>query len=451
MRFKVALLVFVFLAVPLTPANSIINGTPAVGSDYVVTMLFGDEKPSSHCTGAYLRPRVVVTAAHCVIAGGARAPQLTRPIEDWYVSQPGIDWQSSGTKSSRVKVLKIWTDPDYFNRWEPDKGLRETQVNDVAFLFLERELNGPTVSRAANREEIESFRVGQGRAFHLGYGCIGTSYEQRKGNDGKPYLSEEIVGTTIGSLSTPIWDRFLLAQYPTGKVEVCSGDSGSPLLMKKGSEVLYLGTIFAGGNGANGERFAATTVLWPFVPALDEAHKQFLIEDAKNRELKAKQEADAKAAAELKAKQEADAKAAAELKAKQEADAKAAAELKAKQEAAVKAAAELKAKQEADAKAAAELKAKQDAAADKAALTKAQSELAAANAALSDAQKVNRELQSQLSAIEVQFKLLSDSVTTVQNQLSQLNTKFVAALAGQNAANAKLKKVCSTKPKPKGC
>ena len=59
-----------------------------------------------------------------------------------------------------------------------------------------------------------------------------------------------------------------------------------------------------------------------------------------------------KAAAELKAKQEADAKAA-ELKAKQEADAKAAAELKAKQEADAKAAAELKAKQEADAKAAA--------------------------------------------------------------------------------------------------
>jgi len=87
--------------------------------------------------------------------------------------------------------------------------------------------------------------------------------------------------------------------------------------------------------------------------------------------VKAKQEAEAKAAAELKAKQEAEAKAAAELKAKQEAEAKAAAELKAKQEAeakaaAEKAAAELKAKQEAEAKAAAEkaaaeLKAKQEA------------------------------------------------------------------------------------------
>ena len=325
MKFKIAGLALILTVIPVTPANSIINATPAVGSDYVVTMLFGDEKPTSHCTGAYFRPRIVVTAAHCVIAQGARAPQLIRPVENWYVSQPGIDWQSSGTKSSRVKVLKIWTDPDYFNRWEPEKDLRETQVNDVAFLFLERELNGPTVSRAANREEIESFRFGQGRAFHLGYGCIGESWESRRSNDGKPYLAEEIIGTMERSSSTPIWDRFLFAQYPVGKGEVCSGDSGSPLLMKKGSEVLYIGTIFAGGNGPNGVKLAATTVLWPFVPALEEAYAKFLVEDTQNRELKAKQEAEAKAAAELKAKQEAEAKAAAELKAKQEADAKAAA------------------------------------------------------------------------------------------------------------------------------
>ena len=134
-------------------------------------------------------------------------------------------------------------------------------------------------------------------------------------------------------------------------------------------------------------------------------------------------------------------KAAAELKAKQEAEAKAAAELKAKQEAAAKAAAELKAKLDAEAKVSAE----------KTALTKAQSELAAANTALADSQKVNRELQTQLNSVEAQFKLLFDSVSVIQGQVSQLNSKLVAALAGQNAANAKLKKVCSVKPRPKGC
>ena len=172
-----------------------------------------------------------------------------------------------------------------------------------------------------------------------------------------------------------------------------------------------------------------------------------LIADAK-----AKAEVDAKIVAEnqLEAKKaQEEAKAASELKAKQEAEAKAAAELKAKQEAEAKAAAELKAKQEAEA--AAELKAKQDAAADKAALAKAQSELAAANAALADAQKVNREQAARITSFEEQFKVLSESVATVQNQVSQLNTKLSTALKSLNTANAKIKKICAAKPKPKGC
>ena len=291
MKFRVVAVTLLILLSSVSPASSILNGSAAVGSEYV-----GDDKVSNHCTGAYLRPRVVVTAAHCVIKQGGRAPELTRPITDWYVSQPGVDWTTPAARTSKVKVIKIWTDPDYFNRWEPDKGLRETQVNDVAFLFLESELKGPHVTRAATREEIEEFRFGKGRAFQLGYGCIGQSWEERKNNDGKPYLAAEIIGTNQGSLSTPIWDRFLLAQYDLGKGETCSGDSGSPLLMRKGVDVLYLGTIFAGGNGLNGIKFAATTVLWPFVPALDKAYTEFLTEDAKNRELKAKQDAETKAA-----------------------------------------------------------------------------------------------------------------------------------------------------------
>jgi hypothetical protein len=283
-----------------------------------------------------------------VIKDGGRAPELRFPLDDWYVSQPGIDWSTPEAKSSKVKVLKIWTDPDFFNRWEPDKGLMETQVNDVAFLFLEQELTGPALARAASRDEIESFRLGQGRAFHLGYGCVGGSNGQITSNSGKPYLAEEIYGTSYQPAHIPIRDRILSVKYPNGK-SVCPGDSGSPLLMKKGNEVIYVGTIFAGGSWENAAKGimnpgdASVTVLWPFVSTLEEKYKEFLSEDTKNRELKAKQEADANAAAD---------KAAAELKAKQEAEIAAA--LKAKEEAEAKAAAELKATQEAEAKAVAD-------------------------------------------------------------------------------------------------
>jgi regulator of replication initiation timing len=70
--------------------------------------------------------------------------------------------------------------------------------------------------------------------------------------------------------------------------------------------------------------------------------------------------------------------------------------------------------------------------------------------------KVN--LQSQIntlttdkSALQSQLNNFATENSALQNQVSQLNSKLVAALAGQNAANAKFKKVCLAKPKPKGC
>lgn len=283
-KLKFVIVTFLFLTISISPAHSIVNGSPAVGADYVVTMLTGNNA-RPYCTGAYLRPRVVVTAAHCVTKSGARAPELIFPLEDWYVSQPGIDVLTPEAKLSKVKVLKIWTDPDYFNRWEPDNGLREGQVNDIAFLFLEKELNGPTITRAASRDEIESFRLGQGRAFHLGYGCIGVNGLIQV-NDGKPYLAENIYGTNSQPSHIPIRDRILSVKYPDGK-SICPGDSGSPLLMKKGDEVIYIGAIFAGGNSKAAAQGilnlpeASVTVLWPFVSALEEEYKKFLNENSK--------------------------------------------------------------------------------------------------------------------------------------------------------------------------
>jgi hypothetical protein len=164
--------------------------------------------------------------------------------------------------------------------------------------------------------------------------------------------------------------------------------------------------------------------------------------------------ADAKATAEAAAKIAQD-KAVADAKATAEADAKATAEAVAK--AAADKAATDKIISDAKSEAAsilAEAKAKVAAdkeAADKAALIQAQLELAAANASLADSQKTIREQAAKIASFEEQFRTLSESVNGMQSQVAQLNSKFVATTSNLKTANAKIKKICSVKPKPKGC
>ena len=145
----------------------------------------------------------------------------------------------------------------------------------------------------------------------------------------------------------------------------------------------------------------------------------------------------------------------AEAKAKADSEAKAAAELNAKQET------EAKAKAEADAnsKAEADAKSKIDAIAiantrTKVAIDaqiKAESELKAANAILVESQNAFSEQANKISTIEEKLRVSSETLVTLQSQISQLTSKLATALAAQNTANAKLKKICSAKPKPKSC
>ena len=308
--------------------------------------------------------------------------------EKWEVTYPGADIQSAELKTA--KILSTFANPGEF-----------TTTDDIALVVIDREFPVSENLRVATPADMVRLRSAQAPSVTYGYGSTATSNLQT-------FLPYKIENKLVQDFPDRSFGLEVFAiQYLQEGSYVCGGDSGGPNYILSESFMYFIGpTGFATrpgcAKGLVGNFHSGGTAI---------AYKTNLIKDAESY-LAGIKIAEAKAAAELKANQEAEAKAA-ELKAKEEAEAKAAA--------------------------------------DKAALAKAQSELAAANAALADSQRVNRELQTQLNSVEAQLKLLSNSVSVIQGQVSQLNSKLATALAGQSAANAKLKKVCSAKPKPRGC
>jgi hypothetical protein len=296
--------------------SSIVNGESAL-NEGVVVAIFRKNATDPHCTGGYYKERVVITAAHCVVPTGLTASEWKYSAGEYFVSQPSVDWKSPIETARRVSVTNIAVTPTYRNVWNPQSGIYDNEVDDIAYLYLSKDLEGVHADRLATALEIEKVKQGSIPLQHLGYGC--TFYDGVKyvANSGIPFKVNGIVGTQRRQFWFKDPTRYLQADYPVGK-SICPGDSGSPLLAKIGAETIYIGVIFAGdgwkevSSGQNAPwRFGDVTVIWPYSDSFENLLTNFVNTEKIVLELKAKQEADAKAAAELKAKQEADTKAAA--------------------------------------------------------------------------------------------------------------------------------------------
>jgi hypothetical protein len=215
------------LAPPVESADitpRVINGTaePIYGRAAVAI-----ETPETYCTAGLWKPRVLVTAAHCVIGEGRKGSVIAP--SDLTVFRPGAARKAG---PAPVSVTEIIVDPRR-------SGIR----NDIAFLVLSAPLGTPIITRMATPAEVVSLTKSGATVHFIGYGLTGSSSDPNSDVSDLPLGVTEVLDVDsesggIGSFET----------VGKGQRGTCVGDSGGPWLTQVGAEVLYLGPL-VGGSG----------------------------------------------------------------------------------------------------------------------------------------------------------------------------------------------------------
>ena len=220
---------------PPAPAQGVYGGTEVKGSPLVLTLLTSKFARTSFCSMSLLSERIVVTAAHCVIQDQGVAPNLRWDISDIYVSQPGADVTKDDVET-RVRVLKVVTRDDFINTWKPEINDRRTQINDIAFLFLEKPLvKGYTIEIATDDEVNRAIANGD-MVTHFGYGLQTSSSQSHS-----PWTTQlQLVDRSDSHV-----EKSKVLYTREGPTAMCPGDSGGPFYINVNGVQKIAGVLVA--------------------------------------------------------------------------------------------------------------------------------------------------------------------------------------------------------------
>jgi V8-like Glu-specific endopeptidase len=236
------------------------QGTPALGEQYTAQIIVLGSTNYEMCSAAVWKPRVLLTAAHCLTdAGGSTAAAASRI----FVMPPGINsplvYATGPVGAARVRVIGTYLGQQYLEASKLVVG------NDIAAIVLDSDLSASVFTRLADRTELEAWVKSARDTTIVGYGITSLS-------DTNPSIPR--TGTFI--LSELQVDRrntngWVTWSNPVNGVDTCPGDSGAPQFVTTGTSTLLIGDI-AGGNCTGQQRtaegFAAITYLEVLNPAL---------------------------------------------------------------------------------------------------------------------------------------------------------------------------------------
>ena len=217
-----------FIGLISTPANAVVGGTDATGSGFVVAIrvdLPGDLQTA--CTGGLWKPKIVVTAAHCVVTEGSSTVANASEV---HVYAQGVYVSGARPVASATAIILTG---GYSN-----SSTGFVEANDLAFLILDKEVGTPLISRLASESEAAAATVLGKKMNFFGYG------QTAKESD------VSMIPLTLSQ--TPF--QFLGGKtYLYGKsasgTGACFGDSGGPVILQTETENLLIGPV-AGGSGS---------------------------------------------------------------------------------------------------------------------------------------------------------------------------------------------------------
>ena len=239
-RFLALMLVALCVTAPAGSAASatpslpqVMGGASALGSPAVVALAIYDGTTWLRCSAALVRPRVLVTAAHCLTrADGGGNARLVR------VFPPGVRARIVGgtgpRRPSPVRVAKWWLPGDYLNRGAT------VQTNDVAVILLTADLAPAPFVRLVTQSELRRWQADEVPVSLVGYGRTGARRPSSIPHSVALPLDSMAGGGALGA-------TFSVAA--TSKASACPGDSGGPVYVSDAAGSYLIGTI-AGANGA---------------------------------------------------------------------------------------------------------------------------------------------------------------------------------------------------------